>query len=150
MTFQIKPTPWRKLFSLGYRYMKSWPLEKRLAILFPENRVIYLTRFAIRYMPPIAAFTLCWQIALGGDIAIAIATACFACSFPMQGLVWLGRRSRTVLSLPLSTWLNELNEKLNEAGKQTLLIEQPATYQDLANVLHQALECLDKTFLDDI
>ena len=112
MSFQIKPTSWYKMFSLGYRYMKSWPQKKQLTLIFPENRVIYITQFAIRFMPPIAAFTLCWQIALGGNIAIAIATACFACSLPMQGLFWLGRRSRTLLSLPLLAWLDKLNKKL--------------------------------------
>lgn len=51
-------------------------MEKRLAPVFVENRVIRMTRYAIRFMPPIAVFTLCWQIALGavgtgrGDCAV--------------------------------------------------------------------------------
>ncbi|SUX84739.1 Uncharacterized protein conserved in bacteria [Citrobacter koseri] len=43
-------------------------MEKRLAPVFVENRVIRMTRYAIRFMPPIAVFTLCWQIALGGQL----------------------------------------------------------------------------------
>ena len=52
------------LFRRGQHYSKTWPLEKRLAPVFVENRVIKMTRYAIRFMPPIAVFTLCWQIAL--------------------------------------------------------------------------------------
>ncbi len=53
------------LFRRGQHYSKTWPLEKRLAPVFVENRVIKMTRYAIRFMPPIAVFTLCWQIAPG-------------------------------------------------------------------------------------
>lgn len=46
------------LFRRGQHYSKTWPLEKRLAPVFVENRVIKMTRYAIRFMPPIAVFTL--------------------------------------------------------------------------------------------
>ena len=66
------------LFRRGQHYSKTWPLEKRLAPVFVENRVIKMTCYAIRFMPPIAVFTLCWQIALGGQLGPAVATALFA------------------------------------------------------------------------
>lgn len=81
------------LFRRGQHYAKTWPMEKRLAPVFVENRVIRMTRYAIRFMPPVAVFTLCWQIALGGQLGPAVATALFALSLPMQGLWWLGKRS---------------------------------------------------------
>lgn len=56
------------LFRRGQHYAKTWPMEKRLAPVFVENRVIRMTRYAIRFMPPVAVFTLCWQIALGGQL----------------------------------------------------------------------------------
>ncbi len=65
---------------------------KRCWLVFVENRVIKMTRYAIRFMPPIAVFTFCWQIALGGQLGPAVATALFALSLPMQGLWWLGKR----------------------------------------------------------
>ncbi len=43
-------------FRRGQHYSKTWPLEKRLAPVFVENRVIKMTRYAIRFMPPIAVF----------------------------------------------------------------------------------------------
>ena len=91
-----KPTGsvgWFQVFQRGQHYMKTWPSDKRLAPMFPENRISTATRFAVRIMPPVAVFTLTWQIALGGQLGLAVATAIFACSLPMQGLWWLGRRS---------------------------------------------------------
>ncbi|MBA1845246.1 DUF412 domain-containing protein, partial [Klebsiella pneumoniae] len=92
------------LFRRGQHYSKTWPLEKRLAPVFVENRVIKMTRYAIRFMPPIAVFTLCWQIALGGQLGPAVATALFALSLPMQGLWWLGKRSVTPLPPAILNW----------------------------------------------
>ena len=116
------------LFRRGQHYSKTWPLEKRLAPVFVENRVIKMTRYAIRFMPPIAVFTLCWQIALGGQLGPAVATALFALSLPMQGLWWLGKRSGQVLAP----------------------VEGKPDYQALADTLKRAFKQLDKTFLDDL
>ncbi|VDZ72424.1 inner membrane protein [Atlantibacter hermannii] len=89
------PVSFFSLFRRGQHYAKTWPMEKRLAPMFVENRSIRATRFAIRFMPPVAVFTLTWQIALGGQLGPAVATALFAISLPMQGLWWLGKRSVT-------------------------------------------------------
>ncbi|GAE11887.1 hypothetical protein YP1_053_00030 [Yersinia pseudotuberculosis NBRC 105692] len=65
----IKPSDsvsWFQVLQRGQHYMKTWPADKRLAPVFPENRVTVVTRFGIRFMPPLAIFTLTWQIALGG------------------------------------------------------------------------------------
>jgi uncharacterized membrane protein YfbV (UPF0208 family) len=44
-------------------------MEKRLAPMFVENRVIRATRYAIRFMPPVAIFTCAgkshWVVSLG-------------------------------------------------------------------------------------
>lgn len=37
------------LFRRGQHYAKTWPMEKRLAPVFVENRVIRMTRYAIRF-----------------------------------------------------------------------------------------------------
>ena len=57
------PPSWLKIFRLGQHYMKTWPTDKRLIAVFPENRIAHATRFALRAAPPLAAFTLAWQIA---------------------------------------------------------------------------------------
>ena len=66
------------LFRHGQHYAKTWPLDKRLAPVFIENRIIRATRYAIRIMPPVAIFTLCWQIALGGQLGPAVEQLQFA------------------------------------------------------------------------
>lgn len=141
---------WFGLFQRGQHYMKTWPADKRLAPVFPENRVVTVTRFAIRFMPPLAIFTLTWQIALGGQLGPAIATALFACSLPMQGLWWLGKRSVTPLPPGLLSWFHEVRAKLEEAGQAIAPVDGKPTYQALADVLKRAFKQLDRTFLDDL
>ena len=52
-TPEQRPVSFFSLFSRGQHYAKTWPLEKRLAPVFVENRVIRATRHAIRFMPPL-------------------------------------------------------------------------------------------------
>lgn len=67
---------WLQLLQRGQHYMKTWPAEKQLAPVFPENRVARATRFGIRIMPPLAVFTLTWQIALGGQLGPPLPPRC--------------------------------------------------------------------------
>lgn len=143
-------TGWFRIFQNGQHYMKTWPNDKRLAPIFPENRVASVTRFAIRFMPPLAVFTLTWQIALGGQLGPAVATALFACSLPMQGLWWLGKRSVTPLPPTLLHWFHEVRARLEEAGQAIAPVEGKPTYQALADLLKRAFKQLDRTFLDDL
>ncbi|MFS2224733.1 terminus macrodomain insulation protein YfbV [Pantoea sp. B65] len=150
MANQSESVSWFKVFQLGQHYMKTWPVDKRLAAVFPENRVSRATRFSIRFMPPLAVFTLTWQIALGGQLGPAVATALFACTLPMQGLWWLGKRSVTPLPPTLLRWFHEVRTRLQEAGQAIAPVEGKPTYQSLAEVLKRAFKQLDKTFLDDL
>ena len=83
-------------------------------------------------------------------VPLAIATALFACSMPMQGLWWLGRRSVTPLPPTLLQWFHEVRNKLTEAGQAVAPVEGTPTYQSLADLLKRAFKQLDKTFLDDL
>lgn len=141
---------WLQIFQHGQKYMKTWPQEKRLAPVFPEYRVSKVTRFALQVMPPIAIFSLVWQITLGGSLGSTLATALFACSLPLQGLWWLGKRAITPLPPSLLLWFHQLRDKLTQAGKALAPLEGSPTYQQLAEVLQRAFKQLDKTFLDDI
>jgi uncharacterized membrane protein YfbV (UPF0208 family) len=135
----------------GQHYLKSWPQkEKGLAAVFPEHSIIKAVRFALRFMPPIAVFTLTWQISMGGSLGPAVATALFACSLPIQGLWWLGRRSATALPVSLVQWYEMISQQLNEAGHATAPINDTLTYQHLADLLQQAFRQIDKAFLEDL
>ncbi|MEG0280090.1 MAG: terminus macrodomain insulation protein YfbV [Morganella sp. (in: enterobacteria)] len=135
---------------LGQRYATLWPVVKQLAPVFPENRVIKATRFGIRFMPPVAVFTLTWQIALGGALGPAIATALFACSLPLQGLWWLGRRAATPLPAGLLNWFHEIRAKFSEAGIAMAPVEGTPDYMALAELLKRAFKQLDNSFMDDL
>lgn len=138
------------LFRRGQHYAKTWPREKRLALVFVENRVIRATRYAINVTPPIAVFTLSWQIMFGGQLAPAITTALFALSLPLQGLWWLGKRSVTPLPPVVLNWFYDIRAKLQEAGLVLAPVEGSPDYQALADTLKRACKQLDKTFLDDL
>lgn len=135
---------------LGWQYAKTFPLEKCLMPIFPEHRVITVSRFAIRYMPAVAVFTLTWQIALGGQLGPAVATGLFACSLPLQGLWWLGKRSVMPLPSALLTWFYEIREKFNQAGIAITPVKGTPTYQALAELLKRAFKQLDRSFIDCI
>lgn len=149
-TLQTSPPGFFKRFRLGNLYLKTFPLEKKLSPIFPELRMIKATRFGIRFMPPIAIFTLAWQIALGGDLGPAVATALFACSLPMQGLWWLGKRASTPLPQGLLSWFYEIREKFVQAGIAMAPVEQQPNYMALAQLLKRAFKQLDKSFMDDV
>jgi len=135
-----RPVSFFGLFRHGQHYAKTWPLDKRLAPVFIENRIIRATRYAIRIMPPVAIFTLCWQIALGGQLGPAVATA----------LVALGQRSVTPLPPSILNWFYEVRGKLQEAGQALTPVDGKPDYQALADTLKRAFKQLDKTFLDDL
>lgn len=149
-TLQNSPSGFFKRFRLGNLYLKTFPMEKKLTPIFPELRMIKATRFGIRYMPPIAIFTLTWQIALGGDLGPAVATALFACSLPMQGLWWLGKRASTPLPASLLSWFYEIREKFVQAWIAMAPVEGQPDYLALAQLLQRAFKQLDKSFMDDI
>src|SRR5690606_39787385 len=98
----------------------------------------------------LAVFTLCWQIALGGQLGPAVATALFALSLPMQGLWWLGKRSVTPLPPSILQWVYDVRGKLQEAGQALAPVEGKPAPQALADTLKRAFEQLDKTFLADL
>lgn len=150
MADQSGSVNWLRLIQLGQQYMKTWPTKKQLALVFPEHRVIRATRFAVRFMPPLAVFIVCWQIALGDQAGPAVATALFACSLPVQGLWWLGKRSVTPLPPALLRWYHSVHNKLLEAGQAIKPMENKPTYQALAELLRSAFRQLDNTFLDGL
>ena len=141
---------WIGVLKRGQHYMETWPDDKRLSPVFPEQRIRKAVRFGVRFMPPLAAFTLCWQIALHAQLGPAVASALFACSLPVQGLWWMGKRSLKPLPPALLKWYHSLREKLEQAGQPTAVPEGTPTYQSLADLLKRAFRQLDKAFLDDL
>lgn len=138
-----------KTLKQGQVYLNSWPLIPKLGMIFPENRVIKATVFAQKFMPFLAIFALIWQqIYAKSDIiafAAAVLTALFALCIPLQGLYWLGKRSKTELSIQSAVQFSHICQQLEKKGEHCSFIERP-TYQDLAIVLKKAQQKLSTEF----
>ncbi|XPE50643.1 terminus macrodomain insulation protein YfbV [Shigella flexneri] len=129
---------------------KTWPAGKTPCPVFVENRVIKMTRYAIRFMPPIAVFTLCWQLPWAVASGPAVGAGYFWPKFTHAGVWWLGKRSVTPLPPAILNWFYEVRGKLQESGQVLAPVEGKPDYQALADTLKRAFEQLDKTFLDDL
>ncbi|MGX9418283.1 terminus macrodomain insulation protein YfbV [Vibrio sp. RC27] len=134
----------------GQKYMDSWPMRKELSLLFPDQRVIKATRFAIKVMPAVAAISVLTQITFNNVdyLPQAIVIAVFALSLPVQGIWWLGNRSNTLLPPNLVHWYRELNEKILESGGAIEPVKSRPRYKELAYVLNRAFRQLDKSALE--
>ena len=42
----------------GQIYLNTWPLEAKLGMIFPENRIMKATSFAQKFMPFVAVFAV--------------------------------------------------------------------------------------------
>ncbi len=130
--------------------MAIWPMRKELAPMFPEPRYIKATQFAIRVMPAVAVISVLSQMVFHNYDAIpqAMIIALFSLSMPLQGLLWLGRRSRTDLPPSLATWYRELHDKLENEGNAMQPVKAKPRYVELAQVLNLAFKQLDRTSLE--
>ncbi|GAA60227.1 UPF0208 membrane protein VC_1099 [Pseudoalteromonas sp. BSi20652] len=133
---------------IGRLYAKQWPMRKELAPLFTEFKVIKATELAIAVMPILAMLTLFFQLNyLGADfLPQAIASALFFISLPLQGLLWLGKRANTPLEPAMQKWYNELYTKMVANGYQAKLKEKKPRYLELANLLKDMFDKMDKAF----
>ncbi|MFD2179348.1 terminus macrodomain insulation protein YfbV [Veronia pacifica] len=142
-------TMWTSLRD-GQKYMDEWPLRKELAPMFPENRIIKATRFAVRVMPPVAVICILMQMVFNNHSGLpqAMIVALFALSLPLQGLWWLGRRRDTQLPPALAGWYRDLHEKITSEGGALQPIKSRPRYKELAVTLNRAFKQLDKGSLD--
>ncbi|MGF1759615.1 DUF412 domain-containing protein [Photobacterium sagamiensis] len=142
-------TIWQN-FQYGQQYMATWPIRKELALMFPEPRYIKATKFATRVMPAIAVMSVLSQMAFHNYSALpqAMAVALFALTMPLQGLWWLGKRSRTALPPSLASWYREIHEKILSEGYVLQPLKARPRYMELAQVLNRAFKQLDKTSLE--
>jgi len=133
-------------FGAGQYYMEHWPICRELTPIFPENRIIRATRFGYKFMPLIAVFTVFIQVIFHNyeNIPIAIITALFALSLPLQGLWWLGSRSQTKLPPSLIHWYQEIHQKICEKGIALEPAAKDPTYLALAKLLTKACKELDE------
>lgn len=127
--------------------MQTWPMQPQLYGLFPECRVIAATKMAMRLMPPLAVLsTLLMYKAAGSDLPQALTIGLFMLSLPMQGLMWLGYRSRQPLPPSLRSWYLDIQVKMRSQGCSTPVVNGQPKYQQLAQLLKNAFSQLDSAF----
>lgn len=105
-----------KMFKLGQKYMEICPIDKKLTFTFPEIKMVRYVKLGVTYVPFLIVVIFAWQYYAHPSLAISCLTALFAFSLPIQGILWLGQRANTPLTLNLLAWYNYLQQKLFEAG----------------------------------
>lgn len=141
-----------KLISIigsGVRYSRIWPAKPELNAIFPENKVIFLTKMSARYLPILALVTALMQYKLLGVdfLGQILAMMLFIATMPLQGWYWLGVRADSALPPALINWGNEIREQIQKQGKAEGLPGIPKNYLDLARLLQQAYQQLDNTVM---
>lgn len=133
---------------LGRDYAKAWPMRKELAPIFAEYRIIKATELGISIMPILAIVTIFTQTtALGMQyLPQSIAIALFFLSLPVQGLLWLGKRAETQLTPQLSSWYQELYQKMVANGYDAPFSAKKPRYQELAMLLKDMFDKMDNAF----
>ncbi|MCT8125967.1 DUF412 family protein [Alishewanella sp. BS5-314] len=140
---------WFATLNTGWKYSQTWPAKPELNAIFPENKVIFLTKQAARYLPVLAIVTAILQIKLLGVsfLGPAVAMMLLLASMPLQGWYWLGIRANSALPPALINWGNEIREQIQQHAKTTALPGCPKNYFDLARLLQLAYQQLDKTVM---
>lgn len=137
------------IISEGFRYGKTWPAQPELNAIFPENKVIFLTKQAARVLPLLALVTAVVQFKLLGAefLGQILAMMLLLISMPFQGWYWLGIRANSALPPSLINWGNEIRQQIQKHGRVDSLPGVPKNYSDLARLLQQAYQQLDKTVM---
>lgn len=132
----------------GQEYMKMWPKQKQLYTLFPDGRIAAATEFSLKFMPPVAVVAAASLINVHGTAYApqAIAIAAFFLSLPLQGLLWLGHRSKQTLPPAIRSWYREIHTRMREQGCELQSARARPQYKELAGLLKTAFDELDKVF----
>lgn len=135
----------------GLQYSRDWPVVLELNAVFPENKIIRMTRFAQKTLPAVAVVGALVQFNVLGAEQLPLILTMILCilSMPFQGWYWLGKRAQTELPPGLSSWYGEIKQKMQEQGLQTQTPQHKLRYSDLALLLKQAFGQLDKAFIRD-
>jgi uncharacterized membrane protein YfbV (UPF0208 family) len=136
------------IFKDGQQYMQTWPVRKELFQLFPESKIVAVTKFSVKVMPPLAVLTVVLLTSRFGYeyLPQAIAMAGFFLSLPMQGLLWLGHRSNQLLPIDTKSWYHDIHRKMSIQGCALQAAPANPRYKELARLLKTAFDDLDRVF----
>jgi len=136
------------LIEQGREYQSLWPKQKALAVIFPDPRIIGLSKILQKTAPMIACLSFVVQYLYFGENIIprALAMSLLVLSIPYQSLIWLGYRSKQPLPVGLITWCGDIRLQMINAGMPVKPISPRACYKDMATLLNDAYSKLNKAF----
>ena len=125
----------------GKDYTVLWPTRPELSQFFQEYRAILISRFGLKYCPPLALFALILPLMTFGvdKLSIALVYAIFIASMPIQALLFMSKKAKQKLPLTLASWYKQAVDKISQhataAVEHSFSIKNP-TYNDLAKLLN--------------
>lgn len=127
----------RSMLHAGVQYKKAFPVDAEITKLWPERRIIRLTKWAERWLTGVAVIGFSIQLQLNGMefLLSGLAQALFILSLPVHGWYWLGQRALS--PLPPAAWslYQDYALKLSALGVKVPKNSGQVTYQHLADVL---------------
>lgn len=137
------------LIKQGDAYLKAWPQQRSLYPLFIDSKVAYYTRLLIKLIPAFVIFSIALTISIPSIISwpATITLVLFSIGLPVQGLIWLGKRSQEFLPNQLFAWYMEIHHHLNERNAQQIRTLARPRYLDLASLLSDAFRVGGDKFL---
>jgi hypothetical protein len=135
----------------GDCYLRTWPKQRVLNCLFIDSKIIFYTRLAIKLVPAfiflIVSLNIIFPVLFSGSSNVTFIM--FLLGLPVQGLYWLGKRSKTLLPNQLLPWYSTIQEKLygNRRDVTQKVMQYHPCYQDLASLLNHAFKIGGDKFL---
>jgi uncharacterized membrane protein YfbV (UPF0208 family) len=149
--FEVFLSSFFNVIRQGDCYLQTWPKQRVLNCLFIDSKIVFYTRLAIKLVPAFVFLIISLQIIFplvisGSSMATFVL---FLLGLPVQGLYWLGKRSKTLLPKQLLPWYSAVKEKLygNRANPSATVMQYHPSYQDLASLLNQAFKIGGDKFL---
>ncbi len=133
----------------GDKYLQSWPKQRILNCLFIDSKVAFYTRLSIKTMPAFIMLIIALNIMFPTLFSwpATLTFILFLLGLPIQGLYWLGKRSRELLPNQLLPWYTAIQKKLSgNRAEQTVMLYRPS-YLDLALLLKNAFKLGGDKFL---
>lgn len=136
------------LIEQGREYQQLWPDQKALAVIFPEPKMIKLSKLLQKTAAMIACMSFVMQFLYFGVDVIprALAMSLLVLSIPYQSLIWFGYRAKQPLPVGLITWCSDIRLQMLSAGISVQPISPRASYRDMAKLLNDAYAKLNKAF----
>lgn len=146
-----------KNYKMGLKYAKYWPYSKKLNSLFIENRIIRSFSFINAIGPFFIFLILIWQYLFSYSIfsiysiSKVVIILIIVLLSHLQAAVWLGKRSRKLLSSDSLDLYNKLHRlALEHNNKFSHEASKHITYMDFAIVLNSLKNSVGEDFWKEI